>query len=398
MQFLPSLFSLFLCYSLSIWGMEQGAYSQNNNNVSRVQRTTGTPFSDYKNWKAVFTHLKRGSLHTENNELILGGLHLYQNPLHQSKLGEFNLVKINHRFWIITKQNPNTFHSAYVVYIKNYNPLELVLLKEIKSFFPCGLKDEKLVDFLKKQPFTLATQNNDLIYTTIPKQDEPRIKVVINQYGYVKTVYPCLAELPNPVQNKELANWLNHCLEQIKRIEPTLHTALTPQMRTQWEQAFASQNSTELERMLKAGVDPDTPVDQTYDSPLLIACRKGWFELASLFITTNADIDRLDKNANTALELAVQSKNPDCVLIVLDAAQHLINRVHPVLKIPLILNATQNCTPEIVRLLLLNGTEPNLADEDGNTALHRAAKSGNSEMVKTLLCFACDIEKMNKKK
>ena len=51
--------------------------------------------------------------------------------------------------------------------------------------------------------------------------------------------------------------------------------------------------------------------------------------------------------------------------------------------------------PEAVKVLLKNGANPNSKDENLNTALHLAARFGNTEIVELLLKYDIDIDALN---
>lgn len=51
--------------------------------------------------------------------------------------------------------------------------------------------------------------------------------------------------------------------------------------------------------------------------------------------------------------------------------------------------------PEVVRVLLANGAQPNSRDDRGDTPLMRASQFGHSEVVKALLEFGADVHARN---
>ena len=52
---------------------------------------------------------------------------------------------------------------------------------------------------------------------------------------------------------------------------------------------------------------------------------------------------------------------------------------------------------EVVELLLENGAEPNMKDDDGSTPLHAACIRGNLEVVRLLLAHGAEVGMRNKK-
>ena len=86
-------------------------------------------------------------------------------------------------------------------------------------------------------------------------------------------------------------------------------------------------------------------------TPLMIAARRGNIEAIRAFIDLGSDLEVENRNGNTALNIASMSYR-------------------------------QN---EGVRVLLQNGADPASQNNEGNSPLHSAAASRNSQIVKTLL-------------
>ncbi len=55
-----------------------------------------------------------------------------------------------------------------------------------------------------------------------------------------------------------------------------------------------------------------------------------------------------------------------------------------------LMEAAEDATPEVVRLLIKHGANVNMADEDGETALMMAAEDGRTEVVRILLEAGAD--------
>ncbi len=61
-----------------------------------------------------------------------------------------------------------------------------------------------------------------------------------------------------------------------------------------------------------------------------------------------------------------------------------------------LMEAAEDDSAEVVRLLLRNGANVNAADEDGVTALMRAADEGRTEVVRILIAAGADLNTRNK--
>ena len=66
-------------------------------------------------------------------------------------------------------------------------------------------------------------------------------------------------------------------------------------------------------------------------------------------------------------------------------------------RTPLLKAARHNNTEKILELLLKNGAEPDIADDDGNTPLHHAAIRGSEEVALFLLNLGADPYSRNKR-
>ncbi len=60
-----------------------------------------------------------------------------------------------------------------------------------------------------------------------------------------------------------------------------------------------------------------------------------------------------------------------------------------------LMEAAEDASPEVVRMLIKHGANVNVADKDGNTALMVAADEGRTEVVRILLEAGADVNTRN---
>eukprot|EP01006_Ploeotia_vitrea_P017308 TRINITY_DN48408_c0_g1_i1.p1 TRINITY_DN48408_c0_g1~~TRINITY_DN48408_c0_g1_i1.p1 ORF type:complete len:684 (+),score=76.64 TRINITY_DN48408_c0_g1_i1:30-2081(+) len=107
-----------------------------------------------------------------------------------------------------------------------------------------------------------------------------------------------------------------------------------------------------VDRLLKAGVNPNSFAKTTGSTPLHLACEAGHVEVAQLLISHKADVNSKTDNDDEAT--------------------------------PLYLAAVNN-HPHVVDLLLQNGAECPTSEEAENNPFYMACQEGNTEVVKLLL-------------
>ena len=100
-----------------------------------------------------------------------------------------------------------------------------------------------------------------------------------------------------------------------------------------------------LRFLLKDGENPNQ-CDETGETALMLAARKGWVEALQLLIEAGADLDAQNEAGQTALFLAVMKEHPEAVRVLIEAGAD-INAMTPNGKTPLDM-ATE---PEIIRFL-----------------------------------------------
>jgi len=134
----------------------------------------------------------------------------------------------------------------------------------------------------------------------------------------------------------------------------------------------------------------------TTDSPLMMACRKGFAEIVKLFLSYGAKNDPHPDYGQTALHAAVCEKHFNVVSVLLEIAalsnaQTIIcNLADPEGQTPLHIAAILGHT-DIVEILLLHGAEIGSVDCHGHNPLHLCAGSGNISCLGCLLDHDGDL-------
>ena len=136
--------------------------------------------------------------------------------------------------------------------------------------------------------------------------------------------------------------------------------------------------------LLEHGAHPDAVHAYTGENLHQMAQLNGFDEIARLLERHGAAPAALD---------GLDAFQAACMRTDWDAARAMAAR-HPeyVRAFRPITTAAGNGRPEVVELLLSLGADPNAAEHDGITALHRAVQSGSVETVRRLVEAGADLE------
>ncbi|MCF6812115.1 ankyrin repeat domain-containing protein, partial [Thiotrichales bacterium 19S9-12] len=115
------------------------------------------------------------------------------------------------------------------------------------------------------------------------------------------------------------------------------------------------------------------------ETPLHIAVRKNNQDAINLLLEKGANRDIADKNGNTALHLELQKENPNLDRIAALVSQNNIDIRNKWLETPLHIAVRKNNQGAINRLLE-KGANQDIADKNGNTALHLELQKENPNL------------------
>lgn len=136
--------------------------------------------------------------------------------------------------------------------------------------------------------------------------------------------------------------------------------------------------------LLRKGAAVDTVHPASGKSALHLAAQSGQVVLAKVLLAGGAEIEKTDKDGATPLQLAAGGKSGDMVRALIAAGAHVdvvdAKNAHTVLH-----RAALSGNAEVVEKLLRVGADLEGRDRAGGTALHLAAKEGRLGLVRCLV-------------
>ena len=168
-------------------------------------------------------------------------------------------------------------------------------------------------------------------------------------------------------------------------------------------QSIRSQNTSEVQRLLQAGVDPNK-MDEHYQSPLYSAlfnkCNKEIFQ--ALF-QAGADPDSIDNNGHSLISSFADRGNTWAVRLLLEAGANpdIVYEGIDSQVLPAVVSASVPERIDILKMLLAAGASPNAKGSQGETPLFwvarsmkitRARASEHREIVDILISNGADVE------
>ncbi|XP_050307400.1 uncharacterized protein LOC126744096 [Anthonomus grandis grandis] len=148
----------------------------------------------------------------------------------------------------------------------------------------------------------------------------------------------------------------------------------------------AENNMTEIvEILLRNGAQIES-FDKNNRTALHTSAENGCITVVELLLDKHANLYATDVSGNTALHLAIYSNQKRVVELLLKRTNDsaFINAININCYTPLHISANYG-QHNLVELLIDNGAEFNVKDENNNTALHMAAMEGHDDVVKKLL-------------
>jgi ankyrin repeat protein len=147
--------------------------------------------------------------------------------------------------------------------------------------------------------------------------------------------------------------------------------------------------------LLMRGISPNIK-DAYRFSPLHLAARYGCFESVEVLVAAGATIDEPGDNDMTPLHCACFSLRPDPQIVKLLLRSGANPNAPSYQRLYPLHYATKRCNCEIILALIDSGARLDQPDGEGNFPLHYAARRGKVEEVKCLLDAGAKINVRNK--
>lgn len=159
--------------------------------------------------------------------------------------------------------------------------------------------------------------------------------------------------------------------------------------------AAAASDLIAVNTFFAAGINPNGKDEETGATALIAASIRGDLTIVQALLKGGAGINEKDKAGFNALLRALQSKHDEVgeVLVVrpeLDVNAQGSNGITALMQY--VIRNEKNR----IQNLLDRGANPNLPDEEQDTALHLAAQRGDIDIVKMLMTKGADVNAKNK--
>lgn len=138
--------------------------------------------------------------------------------------------------------------------------------------------------------------------------------------------------------------------------------------------------------LVKHGADPDA-LDDRHDTPWLVTGVTGSVAMAELLLTADPDLTIRNRFGGVSIIPASERGHVDYVRRVVRTeinVNHVNDLGWTALLEAVILGRGTEPWQQIVRILLHNGADPSIADQDGVTALEHASAAGYDEIARIL--------------
>jgi ankyrin repeat protein len=144
-------------------------------------------------------------------------------------------------------------------------------------------------------------------------------------------------------------------------------------------------NVVEIRSMLDRGVDPNTRIADGHITALYRAAEQNQLEVIQLLIERGADVNAETADGETALLWAARAGHENVIRLLHAHGATLDHRTQSGNTALNLVAHSAPIRPNIVRLLLELGANPNIPDNQGRTPLHWVAQAANAELVALLI-------------
>ena len=150
-----------------------------------------------------------------------------------------------------------------------------------------------------------------------------------------------------------------------------------------------------MQAIISHGVDVNA-INKNNITALMLACDKWNKEAINVLLSAGADPNIADVNGNTCLHDA--ARNDCCTEVLQEIISHGVD-VNATNKsnITALMLTCEKWNKDDINVLLSAGADPNLADANGNTCLHKAARNHMcTAVLQTIISHGIDVDETNK--
>lgn len=229
---------------------------------------------------------------------------------------------------------------------------------------------DEVDDFIKIN----GIDENDitLLSTAIYYNDINIVKLLIDQ-GLLINLIPLAAKYKNAEIVKLLIDNGMNVNEQYEKNDSTTSTALI-------EASTVKGNKKVVEILLSAGADVNAVETYLNKTALMMAIEYGDNDTAKLLIKSKSNVNHIDNESNTPIDIASKMGNTDIVnLLIKNDAPNDLTR------------AIKYGVTDKVESLLTASIDINAIDQNGDTVLTLAIKENNINLVKLILDKGADV-------
>ncbi len=148
-------------------------------------------------------------------------------------------------------------------------------------------------------------------------------------------------------------------------------------------QAVEQGDTSKVVELIKGGVDIESREPKLGATLLMVAADAGHLGLFRTLLNMSADVNATSHNGYTALSAAANSGRKEIVELLLKNNAKVNAQESIFGSTPLIRAAGKGYT-DIVKILIEHGADPNIKDNDGQTAYDLAKSQGREEVMKIL--------------
>lgn len=188
--------------------------------------------------------------------------------------------------------------------------------------------------------------------------------------------------------NKELANFLIENGADLNMAEKEYD-------RTPIFFSIENKNTNITEILISKGANVNA-VDKNGVTPLNIAIKEdGNIDIIKLLVKNKADLNILTEEGDSLIEYAINKNDTDMIQTLVEGGVNL--NVAGISSNTPLMTAVSKSLENIVRIFLTkNDINLNAINRNWNTALHMAAKNGNSVIIKMLIDKGANVDARNK--